>query len=266
MVKHKLSIIVPAYNEEKRIERMLNSYLKFFDALEKNKRIDYEIIVVINNTRDKTEDVVKKFMEKSKNVSFLNFKKGGKGFAVKEGFKEALKRDSDLIGFVDADLATPPESFYFLVKKIGRFDGAIASRYLPESRITPAYNFRRAIVAKVFNFLVRSLFFIHLSDTQCGAKLFSRRAAEMIVKKVEMSQWAFDVELLYVLNKHGFVVRDFPTNWKDVGGSKIEIVKGSLQMFLSLIQLRMVHSPFRRLLRPLKPFIGLIWRVAYGGG
>lgn len=261
MSRVKLSIVVPAYNEEGRIRKMLEAYSDYFNKLVKDKKIEYELIVVINNTKDRTEDVVKEVMKKNKRVFYLNFKRGGKGFAVKEGFKEALRRKSDLIGFVDADLATPPGSFYVLVKGIGDNDGAIASRYLPESEIFPAYTFRREVVAKVFNFLVNSLFALNLSDTQCGAKLFNRCATEMIVKNVKMSQWAFDVELLYVMKKKGLSVRELPTKWWDVAGSKIKIIKSSLQMFLSLIQLRILHSPFRGLLGPVKPLVGLVWRV-----
>jgi glycosyltransferase involved in cell wall biosynthesis len=257
----KVSIVVPAYNEEKRIGKMLQSYSEYFNGLVKSNILNYEILVVINNTRDKTEEVVREIARKNQRIKYLNLKEGGKGFAVIEGFKEVLKKDSDLIGFVDADLATSPEAYYDLIKNIGKYDGAIASRYLAGSEITPSYTFRRAVVAKVFNFLVTSLFPLKVTDTQCGAKLFNRRATEIIAEKVKMSQWAFDVELLYVLRKRGFRVIEIPTKWTDIAGSKIRLIKSSVQMFLSIIQLRIVYSKFRRIMGLLRPITSLFWRL-----
>jgi glycosyltransferase involved in cell wall biosynthesis len=260
-MKSKFSLIIPAYNEEKRISKTLKVYTDYFDETAKTKKFDYEIIVVINNTKDRTEEIVKEIAQRNKKISYMNFKEKGKGFAVKEGFKDALKRDSELIGFVDADLATPPEAFYFLIENIGSADGAIASRYLRESKITPSFNFRRNFVAKVFNFVVNSLFFLGYNDTQCGAKLFKRKACEAIVREVRMSQWAFDVELLYVLKKRGLKIKELPTTWREVEGGSIKIAKTSLQMFMALVQLRIIKSRLKFLLRPLKPIINRFWRM-----
>lgn len=256
-----VSIVVPAYNEEKRIGKMLEAYSDYFGKESLRGVVKCEILVVINNTTDKTEEVVKSFCKKDKRISFINLKRGGKGFAVREGFKKALEGKPDYIGFVDADLATPPSSFYTLIDNIGGREGVVASRYLKESKIYPSFTFRRLVVAGIFNFMVRSMFLFNLTDTQCGAKLFTRRAAKLIVKEVSMSQWAFDVELLYVLKKHNFKFSEVPTVWRDVESSKIRIVKSSFQMFLSLIQLRLINSPFKKLFKPLRPLIGILWRA-----
>src|SRR3989344_8183585 len=109
----KISIIIPAYNEEKRIGRTLEEYLKFFSIKKKQEKIrNFEILVVINNTKDRTEEIVKEKQKKCMELRYLNFKQGGKGFAITEGFKDALKRDNKLIGFVDADMSTSPEEYF----------------------------------------------------------------------------------------------------------------------------------------------------------
>ena len=97
----KVSIVIPAYNEEKRIGNTLEKYIKFL----RDKKVKFEILIIINNTTDNTEKVVKNYMKRFPEIRYLNFQQGGKGFAVIEGFKDALKRDNDLIGFVDADNA-----------------------------------------------------------------------------------------------------------------------------------------------------------------
>src|SRR3989344_986048 len=141
----KICIIIPAYNEERRIGKTLEYYSNYFNNLFKKEKLDYEILVVINNTTDRTEEVVKKLAERNKRVLYLNLKPGGKGFAVIEGFKDALKRENDLIGFVDADMATSPEEYWKLIKNIGNYDGIIASRYVKGAIIDPKPSKQRLI-------------------------------------------------------------------------------------------------------------------------
>jgi len=256
----KVSIVIPAYNEEKRIGKTLEAYSDYLEGLRKNGILDYQILVVINNTKDNTLGVVKEHQKSNKRIQYLDLVKGGKGYAVIEGFKESLQGDFNLIGFTDADMATGPEAFYYLINNIGKNDAIIANRYDKDSKITPKYTFRRVVVAKVFNLIVNSLFFLGLNDTQCGAKLFTRKAAEFIANNVKMSQWAFDVELLFLLKREGFATKEAKTIWKDVDGSKINVKKASLQMLLSIIRLRIVYSPIKPILKPLKPIIEKLWR------
>src|SRR3972149_6124201 len=122
----KISIIIPAYNEEKRIGKTLQAYSKHFNSLAKGKNLDYEILVVINNTTDRTEEIVKKIQKKNKRIKYLNLKQGGKGYAIIEGFKDALKRKNELIGFVDSDMSTPPEEYARLALQMKNYDGIIA--------------------------------------------------------------------------------------------------------------------------------------------
>jgi glycosyltransferase involved in cell wall biosynthesis len=242
----KISIIIPAYNEEKRIGKTLENYSSFFKNL-RDRDFDYEILVVINNTCDKTEEIVKNFQKKDKNISYLNFKQGGKGFAVLEGFKEALKKEKDYVGFVDADMATPPESFYKLFKNIKGCDGVIANRYHKKSKIQTSK--KRRVTSRGFNFVVRSLMVIPFKDTQCGAKLFTKRAILEILEDKNETQWAFDVNLLHNLYKKGYKIKSVPTIWKDVEGSKLNLTRVPLKMFSSVVRLRLRKSPFRFMVR-----------------
>ena len=146
----KVAIIIPAHNEEKRIAKTLEAYLFYFENLRKQKLLDYEILVVINNSKDKTLDIVKSFSKKNIRAKYLNLVKGGKGYAVLEGFKEALRKENDLIGFVDADMATKPEAFYDLIRNLGKNDGAIASRYVKGAIVEPKPTLSRIISSRIF--------------------------------------------------------------------------------------------------------------------
>lgn len=256
-------IVLPAHNEERRIGKTLEVFSAYFENLRKQKKLKYEMLIVINNTKDRTEEIVKNFERKNKNITSVNLSKGGKGFAVIEGFKIALnsKKNFDFIGFVDADLATPPEAFYDLIKNINNNDGIIASRHIPKAIIEPKPSLLRKLASIGFISVVRILFFMPFTDTQCGAKLFTRKAITELAKYQIQSNWAFDVNILYILNKKGIVVREIPTLWRDIKDSKLKVGKVSIQMFLAVLQLRIINSPFRRLLRPLKLFISPLWRI-----
>ena len=243
----KLYIIIPAYNEEKRISKTLESYLEFFKKIKKENKLDFNILVVINNTKDKTKIIVENYCKKYSELSYLDLEKGGKGYAVIEGFKYALKKDFDLIGYVDADLATPPEAFYMLVERIKNYDGIIASRWNKKSIIKTPQTLLRKITSRGFNFLVRILFFMPYNDTQCGAKLFKKEAIKNVVNKIGITKWAFDIDLLYNLKKSDYKIIESPTIWEDKTDSKLNLKTVPLMMFLSIVRLRILNSPFKKI-------------------
>jgi glycosyltransferase involved in cell wall biosynthesis len=246
----KISIIIPAYNEEKRIPDTLESYTKFFKNLKKQKLLDFEILVVINNTHDRTPEIVDNFSKKYKEIRYLDFKEGGKGFAIIEGFKDALKRDFNLIGFVDADMSTPAEAFYDLIKNINGYDGVIPNRWDKASNIKTKQTILRRILSRGFNIIVRSLFLFPHRDTQCGAKLFRRDIIEKVVPKLGSSlKWGFDVDLLFYCRREHAKIKSIPTTWEDKKESNVNIRRTPITMFLSAIRLRLMHSPFRFVVR-----------------
>jgi glycosyltransferase involved in cell wall biosynthesis len=249
-----ISIVVPAYNEEKRIGKMLETYGKFFSEKKKEKEIkDFEILIVINNTKDRTEEIVKQFSKKYREIRHLDFKQGGKGFAITQGFKDALKRKNKFIGFIDADMSTPPESFYELIKtleKNRRIGGVIANRWDKRSRISPKQNLFRRVISRGYNLVVRTLFLFPYADTQCGAKAFRREVLEGNMDKMISSQWNFDVALLFCLKKEARArIIDIPTVWEDKQASKVNLKRTPMLMLASLIRLRLIHSPFKFIVR-----------------
>jgi glycosyltransferase involved in cell wall biosynthesis len=240
-----LSIIIPAHNEEHRIGEKLTSYTSYFN---RQKGLSYRILVVINASKDKTADIVKKYAQKQKTIHVLNLVKGGKGYAVMEGCKHECTR-ANYIGFVDADMATPPEAFYDLLRQVGGEGGAIASRWLPSSNVKTPQTLTRRCASRVFNSLVRILFHMPYADTQCGAKLFKREVITTIAHKVGNTRFAFDVELLYRIKKAGYTLKEVPTTWEDKAGSSVNVLKVSFEMFTGVLRLRIRESPFAFIIR-----------------
>ncbi|HOU22432.1 MAG: glycosyltransferase family 2 protein [Kiritimatiellae bacterium] len=236
----KLSIVVPAYNEEQRIERMLEAYLPYFAA---RYGMDFELIVSVNGSRDRTAEIVRRLATQHPQLRVLvEPRRIGKGGAIMAA--GAVAR-GELIGFVDADGATPPEAFEDLVRHIGRAGLIIASRRLPGAVVQPRQSWQRRAASRVFNFLVRRFFKLKITDTQCGAKLMTAEAWRAIVPHIGLTKWAFDVDMLFKTRRAGYAIREIPTTWSDISGSKLRIGLVSFQMLLAICRLRLLYSPLR---------------------
>ena len=235
----KLSIIIPAKNEEKRIRKTLESYLSYFQKKFKN---DFSILVVLNGCTDNTLFIIKEIKKKHKQLEYKDIKEAiGKGKALIIGFHNV---NADFIGYVDADLSTSPETFDELLPYLENFDGAIASRWIKGAFVSPKQPLLRRIASRSFNLLTQTLFGLSFRDSQCGAKVFRKKALFKVYDELAITNWAFDVNLLFLLKIHGFHVKEVPTTWKDSLGSQLKIHKASVQMFFSLLRLRLLYSPF----------------------
>ncbi len=246
---HKLLLLIPAYNEEKRIEPVLRDYASYF---QKNYPGGFQLVVVLNGCRDNTIGVVRGVAADYPAISAIEFAEPiGKGGALIEGLK--LAPLADVIGYVDADGATPPSAFHDLLQRIDEADCVIGSRWLPGAVLHVEQSGKRQFASRVFHLIVEVFFGMHIKDTQCGAKLMRRAAVERIHSKLRIADMAFDINLLYSLKRAGFTILEVPTEWTDKIGSKVALFRTSLTMFLSVVRIRLIYSPFYQWLRPLRP-------------
>jgi glycosyltransferase involved in cell wall biosynthesis len=220
------SIIIPAYNEADRIYIVLESYAAEFSG--------HEIIVVFDG-QDNTPDIVKDVAKLCSDIRLLTFhKRLGKGGAIIEGFKASR---GDRIGFVDADESVSAKDLKAMFETLGEFDGVIASRRLATSKIMIKQPLKRRLASKGFNMIVRTLFGLPFKDTQCGAKVFMRRAICDIIDELETRGFEIDVEILWRLKNKGYRVVEYPITWSHSEGSKFKLSQ-SFAMFFSLIKIR----------------------------
>ncbi len=236
----KVSIIFPAYNEEQRIGATLEAFDNFFRQKKEQEALDYELLVVINGTTDATEQVVGELQKSRPAIRCMRIAQGGKGLAIAVGFKDALMRDNDLIGFNDADMSTSPEEYYKLIQALTpEYDGILASRYMPGATVIPPRPWIKRWGSRlVYESLVRLLFGINYYDYQCGAKLFRNAVIAKIAPALTVRQWAFDVELLYLCKLNNYKIKEFPTVWIEKEGSKLRMIRAGLKMVSTLIELR----------------------------
>ncbi len=255
MAEHSLLLLIPAYNEERRIEPVLRDYGRYFQEHYPGK---FQLVVVANGCTDNTVGVVQRVAAEFPAIRALEFDAIGKGGALIEGLK--LAPLADVIGYVDADGATPPHAFHDLVKRIDEADCVIASRWLPGAVLHVEQSSRRQFASRVFHFIVQCLFRMHIRDTQCGAKVLRRQAVEKIHPYLRIADMAFDINLLYSLKRAGFRILEVPTEWTDKTGSKVNLVHTSLVMFLSTFRIWLIYSPFYKWLRPLRPLETWVYR------
>jgi glycosyltransferase involved in cell wall biosynthesis len=252
-----LLLLIPAYNEERRIEPVLREYARYF---QENYRGNFQLVVVLNGCRDNTLGVVKRVAADHPSIGAVDIPDPiGKGGALIEGLK--LAPLADAIGYVDADGATPPAAFHDLVRRLDQADCVIGSRWLPGAVLHVEQSSRRQFVSRGFHLIVEALFRMHIKDTQCGAKVMRRQAVEKVHSSLRIADMAFDINLLYSLKRAGFRILEVPTEWTDKIGSKVKVFRTSLVMFLSVVRIRIIYLPWLyKLLRPLRPLEGWIYR------
>lgn len=247
----RLLLLIPAHNEEQRIGPVLHEFAEHF---RRHYPGTFRIVVVLNGCTDNTEAVVGRMAADFPEVTYLNFpERIGKGGALIEGLK--LAPEADLIGYVDADGATGPAAFLKLVSLAPQADCVIGSRWLPGAVLHQRQPWLRRLFSRAFHLIVQVLLRLNLKDTQCPAKVLHRAAAEAVHDALQIADLAFDVNLLYVLKRRGFRILEVPIEWTDKLGSKVtqSLLRSSVVMFLSVVRLRLVYSPFYRWLEPLRP-------------
>lgn len=225
----KVSLIIPAYNEEKRIGNVIGQYLKYYT---KKYGKEFELFVMIDGT-DGTLNICKQFSKKFPNLKLDHSKKRrGKGAAIVAGFKLAT---GDFIGFTDADDSILPFEFDKLIDS--NSDCSIASRKIRGSKILKNQPAIRRFASKGFNVLVNTMFGLNLKDTQCGAKVFKYETIKTILPELKSNGFEFDVELLWRVKKNGFEIKEVPIIWAHQQHSSFSLNEAP-KMFVGLLKMR----------------------------
>lgn len=235
----RLDIVIPAYNEEQRIDKTLRAYRSVVN--EPMTRF----LVALDRCTDATADVVENHSRVDERVEVLQYPKLGKGGVLMESFRQC---DADLVGFVDADCATPPAEFLRLVETVAgqggeapEADGAIASRFHPSSVLPVRRSMTRRVTSASFAALVRALFGLPFTDTQCGAKVLRRRVVEDALPLLSSRDFLFDVDLLLTADRLGFRIVEVPTVWLDKEGSHVRPAADARKMAASSLRLWLHH-------------------------
>lgn len=233
-IEMEMSVVVPAYNEEKRISLSLPL---IYSALA-GRFLHFEIIVVDDGSSDRTAEEVFRFAENLHHeVRVIRYETNrGKGYAVRTGM---LAAQGEIILFSDADLSTPVEELDKLKKVLEQgYDLAIGSRALKESQIELRQPFYRVLMGKTFNKIVQLMALPGVWDSQCGFKMFKRAAAKELFGASRIDGFSFDVEILFLAKKRGMVYCEVPVRWINSPESKVSPISHSLQMLKDMFVMR----------------------------
>lgn len=223
-----ISVIIPAYNEEKRLPRTLQKWQNFL----KNNNLEYkviEIIIVDDGSADNTLDAAESFKNHLPIKAIKIKENKGKGNAIKTGVKTAV---GDLIFAYDADAAVLPKEIKKLLPQIGDADIVIGSRTAKDSKIK--MSFTRRLVGMCFHAFCYPLL-PEIKDASCGAKLFKADAAKKIFSMQKINRFSFDIEILWLAKKLNFKIKEVGIIWQEAPGSKVNLLKDSFEMFFSVL-------------------------------
>ena len=222
-----LSVVIPAYNEERRLPPTLDRLRAYLGQV----ALPHEIVVVDDGSRDKTSDAAR-----AQGATVVrNDRNRGKGYAARRGMLLARGRRRLM---TDADLSTPIEDLPRLMARLDEgYDVAIASRALPGSNVEVRQSAYREAMGRLFNVCVRVLAVPGLHDTQCGFKLFTAEAAEASFEPSRLDGFSFDVETLFIARRRGFRIAEVPVTWRNHEASRVGPMNG-FRAFLDLGKIR----------------------------
>ena len=229
-----LSIIIPAFNEQRRLPNTLESIGTYL----KTHSLRAEILVVDDGSSDDTARVAAGYQDTHPNLRVIsNGRNRGKGFSVRHGMLEAR---GEIALFTDADLSTPIEEADKLLAAIRDqgHDGAVGSRALDRSLIAIHQAAIREQAGILFNFFVRWIMGIDYSDTQCGFKAFRMDRSRIIFEQQRMEGFGFDPELLFLAKRHQLRVAEVPVRWSHDAATKVNVVTDGIRMLLDLLVIR----------------------------
>lgn len=245
-----LSVVIPAYNEARRIPAYLQSIVAYLDG----RGLSYEILVIDDGSSDETAALIERAGMQHSHIRLIRLPRNrGKGAAVRAGMQAAR---GELQLFADADGATPIPELERLEAAVNNgADIAIGSRTLAsrDSRYRVKARLHRTLMGNLFNRIVRRLGIRDIHDTQCGFKLFRQSAAQDLFARARIDGYGFDLELLYLARQRGYRIAEIPINWEDQPGSKVRVLSDGLRMLGELLAIRRNHARGLYAARPIPP-------------
>lgn len=230
-----ISVVIPCYNEEKRIGSTLDSVIDFF----KEQNLTFEIVVADDGSIDKSKEVVLKRATDGTNISFLESSVNrGKGNAVKRGMLAAIGNYALL---TDADLSTPItelKHFLPLLNNDNKEQILIGTRKTTGANVTKHQPFIRENMGKVFTFLTNFILHMHQTDFTCGFKLFPIATRSKIFESSAIDRWGYDSEILFLAKIYKYRILEIPVVWENSEATKVDLIKDTLRSFKELLDIR----------------------------
>lgn len=226
-----LSIIIPVFNEEKRLhslDKIFSFFQQFF--------FPWELIVVDDGSTDRTLSRLEAWKGKEE-VKIISYRPNrGKGYAIKQGMLQAR---GQYRLFMDIDLSTPLEEFYLFQPYLGQYDVLIGTRKRRRGQIIIHQPWLRESLGRGFTWLSRAILCVQVSDFTCGFKIFTDRAAQVVFPRLRIERWGFDAEILFLAKKFGLSIYEIGVKWLNDPLTKVNLKKDIWRSLRDLIQIRL---------------------------
>jgi dolichyl-phosphate beta-glucosyltransferase len=231
------SVVIPAYNEAKRLPRTLR---RFWRTAQKLNLPIVEYLIVDDGSTDQTHTVVDRLRRHKREVKIIRLPHNlGKGGAVKAG---ALAARGDLIIILDADGSADLKELPAMITALQKKSIVIGSRYVSGSQIVHRQPWSRRLISRGGNWLIRRLLLPGIYDTQCGCKLMTREAAQKLFPLLTRNGFSYDVELLVLAHRHGYTIIEQPITWSHASGTSLHASVDSWRFLQDVWQM---HREYR---------------------
>jgi len=237
----KLSVVIPAFNEQSRLPQTLRETQAWLDEYLPK---EYEILVVDDGSSDQTCAEVIRLQNQISALQLLRLKQNtGKGAAVRKGM---LAAQGDIVLYMDADHSTHICEISKANEALtSGADVVIASRRHPRSLIPRHQTWLRENMGRTFRSLMHAVVGLEFEDTQCGFKVFTRKVAQQLFTRQQLNGFSFDVELLYLAKKLGFTIREIPVRWVNAPNSRVRMLIDPIHMFHDITRIRRLHKDLK---------------------
>jgi glycosyltransferase involved in cell wall biosynthesis len=228
----KVDVVVPVYNEEKVLEKNI-AILRSF--LEKRCPYDWRIVIADNASTDRTLEIAKELSARWDDVTYIHLDQKGRGRALRRAW---LASEADVVSYMDVDLSTNLEAFLPLIDSLieGGYDVAIGSRLKKGAKVKRS--FKREIISRCYNLLIKLMFRNKFSDAQCGFKALTQRAVKDLVPLVKDQAWFFDSELLLLAERRGYKIFEVPVEWIEDPDTRVKIFQTAWEDLKGLVRVR----------------------------
>lgn len=237
MNNHFISIIMPCYNEERRLSESVRQVIAHCEKYIGSRH--YEVVLVENGSTDGTLLLVNELQRHYRPVRAFTVEGQSKAAAVRQGMLNAV---GDYRYMCDVDLSTPISELRRFCQMMKRdWDVVIGSREHPDSEVDAS--FKRWAVGRTFSLITKAVIpELDYRDTQCGFKMFTARAATEIFERVQCTSLAFDVEVLYLAIQLGFYCTEMPIVWQNDADSRVRLLQDSFSMLRDVLRVKQMHA------------------------
>src|SRR5215211_9389668 len=227
-----VEVVVPVYNEEDALPKSISELCSYLTSYFPYR---WSVLIADNASTDATLGVAEALAARHPNVSVLHLKEKGRGRALKAAW---FASEADVVAYMDVDLSTNLWSFLPMVAPLatGHSDVAIGSRLLKGAMVTRQW--KRELISRCYNLLIKAMFRNDFSDAQCGFKAIKRSAAQKLLPQVEDNEWFFDTELLLLAEEQGYRISEVPVDWIEDLDSRVDVASTALDDIKGLLRVR----------------------------